>query len=306
MASINIKYDEEFITNKSGSKLFSCSWLPQDQEPKALILLLHGYAMDTTISMKGTATRLANAGYGVYGMDYIGHGRSDGLPGYVPDIDQLVDDLTTHYSNVCEREENRNKKRFLMGESMGGAMVLLLHRKKPDFWDGAVLIAPMCKFADNMKPGPIAVTVFSGLAKLVPTWRLPASQDIIEAAVRSNPYFYKDPPRLKTAQLLYNITVDLESRLHEVTLPFLVVHGGDDKVTDPAVSKLLYDTSASTDKTFKLYEGMWHALSYGELPENIDIVFKDIISWVDERLAANANANAAANANANAAQAKAS
>lgn len=35
--------------------------------------------------------------------------------------------------------------RFLLGESMGGAVVLLLARKKPDFWDGAVLVAPMCK-----------------------------------------------------------------------------------------------------------------------------------------------------------------
>ena len=28
---------------------------------------------------------------------------------------------------------------------MGGAVALLLHRKQPDFWDGAVLVAPMCK-----------------------------------------------------------------------------------------------------------------------------------------------------------------
>lgn len=44
-----------------------------------------------------------------------------------------------------EREENKGKKRFLVGESMGGAVVLLLARKKPHFWDGAVLVAPMCK-----------------------------------------------------------------------------------------------------------------------------------------------------------------
>jgi len=41
--------------------------------------------------------------------------------------------------------DNTKKKRFLMGESMGGAVVLLLHRKKPEFWDGGILIAPMCK-----------------------------------------------------------------------------------------------------------------------------------------------------------------
>lgn len=32
-----------------------------------------------------------------------------------------------------------------MGESMGGAVVLLLHRKNPHYWDMAVLVAPMCK-----------------------------------------------------------------------------------------------------------------------------------------------------------------
>jgi len=31
---------------------------------------------------------------------------------------------------------------------MGGAVVLLLARKKPDFWDGAVLVAPMCKVSN--------------------------------------------------------------------------------------------------------------------------------------------------------------
>ena len=45
----------------------------------------------------------------------------------------------------AERKENRNKLRILMGESMGGAMVLCLHRKMPAFWDGAILVAPMCK-----------------------------------------------------------------------------------------------------------------------------------------------------------------
>ena len=28
---------------------------------------------------------------------------------------------------------------------MGGAVALLLHKKDPSFWNGAVLVAPMCK-----------------------------------------------------------------------------------------------------------------------------------------------------------------
>lgn len=49
---------------------------------------------------------------------------------------------TLHFS---EKKENRSKKRFLYGFSMGGAVVLQLHRKDPLYWDGAVLLSPMCK-----------------------------------------------------------------------------------------------------------------------------------------------------------------
>lgn len=72
---------------------------------------------------------------------------------------------------------------------------------------------------------------------------------------------------------------------NQVTFPFFVGHGEADKVTDPAVSKLLYETATSFDKTFKLYPEMWHALTYGEFRENTDTVFADIISWIDGRIA---------------------
>jgi alpha-beta hydrolase superfamily lysophospholipase len=69
----------------------------------------------------------------------------------------------------------------------------------------------------------------------------------------------------------------------QVTLPFLIVHGGADMVTDPSVSELLYRSAASEDKAFKLYPGMWHALTSGESPDNIRTVFQDIISWLNKR-----------------------
>ncbi|CAL9098147.1 unnamed protein product [Musa textilis] len=71
-----------------------------------------------------------------------------------------------------------------------------------------------------------------------------------------------------------------------VSLPFMIVHGGEDIVIDPSVSKLLYETASSEDKTFKLYPGMWHALTSGEPPESIDLVFSDIDAWLDRRRAA--------------------
>jgi acylglycerol lipase len=46
---------------------------------------------------------------------------------------------------MSEKPENKMKKRFIYGFSMGGTVVIQLHRKDPTYWDGAVLLAPMCK-----------------------------------------------------------------------------------------------------------------------------------------------------------------
>ena len=53
------------------------------------------------IEITGTGLRLAKAGFGVYGMDYEGHGKSDGLQGLVPNFDDVVTDCSHHYTSIC-------------------------------------------------------------------------------------------------------------------------------------------------------------------------------------------------------------
>ncbi|XP_025827418.1 caffeoylshikimate esterase-like [Panicum hallii] len=295
MADDDIKYEEEFVLNARGMSLFTCQWRPSTIiEPKALIFLCHGYAMECSISMRGTGTRLAQAGFAVHGMDYEGHGKSSGLQGYITSFNDIVVDCSKHFASVCEKLEYKNQRRFLLGESMGGAIVLMLHRKEPTYWDGAILVAPMCKIVEDMKPHPIMISILSKLSNVIPTWRIIPNEDIIDRAikseewreeVRNNHYCYKGKPRLKTGYELFMASLDIESNLDKVTLPFIIVHGGGDAVTDPSVSEALYTLAESKDKTLKLYPGMCHALTSGEPKENIDIVFADIIKWLNERAA---------------------
>ncbi|MBA0569048.1 hypothetical protein Golob_006508 [Gossypium lobatum] len=79
------------------------------------------------------------------------------------------------------------------------------------------------------------------------------------------------------------MSIEVEQRLNEVSLPFIILQGEDDKVTDKTVSQQLYDAASISDKTLKLYPGMWHGLLYGETPENTEIVFSDITDWLNQR-----------------------
>jgi len=290
-----VKYEEEFIQSSQGVKLFTCRWVPADRQAKALICLCHGYGIECSIFMKDTGVRLAKAGYAVFGIDYEGHGKSAGTQCYIKSFDDLVADCATFFRSVAEGVEYREKARFLYGESMGGAVALLIHRKQPNYWSGAVLVAPMCKITEELIPPPLVLSILWTLTAIIPTWKLMPTQDITDVGIkdpdkrmelRSNPYLYRGRPRLKTAFELLMTSLDIEKRLDEVMLPFLIVHGEDDKVTDPSVSKLLYASAKSLDKTLKLYPNMWHGLTYGEPPEHIELVFSDIIAWLGKRSAA--------------------
>ena len=52
-------------------------------------------------------------------------------------------------------------------------------------------------------------------------------------------------------------------------------------VTDPQVSKFLYEKASTKDKTLKLYDGSYHSILEGEPDDRISTAINDIISWLD-------------------------
>jgi acylglycerol lipase len=64
-------------------------------------------------------------------------------------------------------------------------------------------------------------------------------------------------------------------------VPFLVLHGTADSVTDPTASQKLYEESSSSDKSIKLYEGFSHDLLFE--PER-EAITEDIIQWLNSRV----------------------
>ncbi|KAG6555390.1 hypothetical protein Mapa_002616 [Marchantia paleacea] len=291
-AAASVQYQEAYIVNDRGMKQFVCSWQPADQEPKALVFMCHGYGMECSVYMKDNGERLARAGYAVHGIDYEGHGKSSGKKCFIPSFDNLVSDCTSYFLSIQDRRENKDKRSFLYGESMGGAVALLVSRKEPTRWKGMVLVAPMCKISEKMRPSPFVIATLSRLSAFIPTWKIVPGADVYDQAfklpdkrekIRSNKLLYHGKPRIKTAMEMYHTSCDLEERLDEVTLPFLLLHGQADTVTDPEISKTLFDTAKSFDKSMKLYPGLWHGLTAAESDQDIDMVFQDMIHWLNER-----------------------
>ncbi|KAL7232046.1 hypothetical protein ACSBR2_010127 [Camellia fascicularis] len=286
-----VKMNESYEVNSRGVEIFTKSWLPKTCPPKAIIYYCHGYGDTCTFLAEGIARKLVFSGYGVFAMDYPGFGLSEGLHGYIPSFDILVDDVIEQYSKTKENPEFGSLPRFLFGQSMGGAVVLKVHLKQPSAWNGAILVAPMCKIADDMVPPRLLTQILIGVAKFLPKQKLVPQKDLAELAFRDlhkrelaayNVVAYKHKPRLQTAVELLRTTQEIERRLEEVSLPLLILHGEADVVTDVSVSKSLYEKASSSDKKLNLYKEAYHSLLDGEPDDMIIRVFDDIISWLDE------------------------
>ena len=97
--------------------------------------------------------------------------------------------------------------------------------------------------------------------------------------MRNNPFAMNSKPRLTTAySLAFQCPEWLESRLPFISLPFIILHGAADTVTDPAFSQKMYDVAKSHDKTLRLYDDTLHAECMLKEP-----AFRDLEVWFSTR-----------------------
>ena len=97
----------------------------------------------------------------------------------------------------------------------------------------------------------------------------------------SDPLVYTGSIRVRTGYEILRITSYLQQNLRKLRVPFFVLHGTADTVTDPEASQKLYAEASSTDKTIKLFDGFLHDLLFE--PER-EAIMKDIIEWLNCRV----------------------
>lgn len=119
--------DAPFLTTR-GVKLHSRTWEPTGAaQPKAVFFFFHGLtdylfgSEDDCMlpSFHARAKRLTAWGGVCTGVEFEGHGRSDGLHGYFESYTKLVDDVEQYLDEVI-LVKWPGAPVFILAESMGG------------------------------------------------------------------------------------------------------------------------------------------------------------------------------------------
>ncbi|PKA66294.1 hypothetical protein AXF42_Ash006991 [Apostasia shenzhenica] len=224
--------------NSRNLRNFTQWWIPLPSTAPVIgiVAVVHGYTVQLT------AVNIAKAGFAVCAIDHQGHGYSDGLVAHIPDVNPVVDDCISFFDSFRAWYPS-SLPCFLYSESLGSAIALLIHLRSAvgaSGWDGAVLNGTMCWISAKFKPPWPLEHLLWLAAAAVPTWQVvPTRGSIPEVSFKvewkrqlaiASPNRPKGRPRATTAQELLRVCREVQSRFEEITMPLLIVHGGDDVV----------------------------------------------------------------------------
>lgn len=283
-AVAGVTRSEAEFQGKDGVQLFSQAWRPA--APTAAFIMVHGLK-DHSARYAELAGRLAGEGFAVHALDLRGHGRSAGERSRVDSLADHVADLAIFVERVKQAEPGLPV--FLMGHSMGGAVVTTFVLDEPDAVQGLVLSAAALQLGPEVSPKLVRLT--RKIARKHPQWRVLnlkakffSRDPAVVAEVKGGDPLV-DPKKIpaSTAAALIDAIDRIQAEAGELRLPLLLLHGEADRITPPAGSRHVHDKAASPDKTLHLYPGNYHDLLHE--PDHTQVL-NDLSSWLRAHAAA--------------------
>lgn len=226
-------------------------------------------------------------GYAVCTFDHRGHGKSDGLRGYVNRFQDFIDDLDIFSRQVQQLYSGLPV--FLFAHSIGTTISLAYISGHSEGFSGMVLSAAYTRPGSSVTRSSIVIarvlsTLFPKLG-VAPIDDSTISRDnqVVEA-YNNDPLVYRGKIRARLgAELINTMERVLPQKIKYITLPVLIMHGSEDRLSNIQGSSFVYDTIGSTDKTIKIYNGFYHEIL--NEPERAQALH-DIEIWLAAHLSA--------------------
>lgn len=268
------------FTSYDDLPLYYQFWIPE--QACATVLLLHGYG-DHSGRYANVATALAGRGYAVWVCDLRGYGHSAGKRAQVSHFQDYVDDLSAFVQFV--RRQDAPDPFYLLGNSMGSLVALRYAVDHQAELAGLILTSPAFRLDDGVFPllkmvSPLASMLTPALAVMPVDLSLLNRDPVMVSAYKEDPLNYQG--RLH-ARLGYEMNLTaraVQQYARRVTLPFLLVVGEADRISNPQAAYEMFEAAASPDKTLKRYPGLYHDVLHE--PEYPAIVAM-IAEWIDRQ-----------------------
>jgi alpha-beta hydrolase superfamily lysophospholipase len=277
-----MKQQEGFFKGVRDANIYFQSWLPES-ELKAVLLIVHGLAEHSGRYMN-VINHFVPLGYAVYGIDHLGHGKSDGTRVYVKRFDDYTNTLKVYFDMI--RRWQPDKPIFLVGHSMGGLISVVYLLDHQTELTGAVLSGAAVKAPSNITPAILIVGKM--LSALAPRFGLlgldvdgVCRDPVVVQAYVNDPLVHTGKITARLSAEMLKAMLYVSGQATKIMLPIMIVQGSADKLVDPAGAKMLYDVVSSADKEIRIYDGFYHEV-FNE-PDH-EKVLRDVEIWLEAHL----------------------
>ena len=252
----------------TGAPLCSYDFQPKE-EPRAVVVFLHGVG-EHARRYDGFFRLLNSKKIHVVTYDCVGHGASDGLPGYIHSFDDVVKDARGVLRRTRERFGG-GVPVVLCGQSFGGLVAATVAAMEGAEGDGALDGLVLTAASVDVHWTPVlraqaavgaALAAAAPKARWVPAVRLEdmTSDAATLESYASDPYVQLGGVRCKTAYEILRGFRSLRNRYQSVRCPLLVLHGGDDACADKNAARRLVSEALSSTKEYVEFAGMHHLI----------------------------------------------
>ena len=271
-----------FVPSADGTALFFRRW-PAENWNSRVVAVLHGIGYHSG-PYKVIADALNPGGTDVYGLDARGHGLSQGRRGFLGTPTEVVADLTAIVERV--RRERPNARIFLLGDSMGADLALCYAKNHSRDLAGLVLLAPALNLhlsqylsLESMRLFPnLLFGIRKPVINLVNSRLEDSTRDAdFVARRRADPLAYKNVSfgyLLDAQRLVWDWRWAIAPK---VTVPLLIIKGGQDRVVSHSQCVSFHRRSAALDKRLEVFPEVRHTTLWD--PQNSEIL-KLIGDWI--------------------------
>jgi alpha-beta hydrolase superfamily lysophospholipase len=258
-------------------------WAPEESEPQAAILCVHGLGLHNG-SYTEFGKRMSKLGYVVYAVDMRGFGSYKDSEGKEQvDFDGCLADIKATLK-VLHRAHPKLPV-YLLGESMGGAIVIHATAAFPELIDGTVSSVPS---GSRFKQGKSAMSVAmhaleGGLNKQFDVGSGVIKQATVKPELREA--WGSDPlNRLNLSPRELMIFQNFMDHNHNVaplikSTPVLVVQGCKDKLVKPEGTVELFNELGTSDKRIQLVQNGEHLIF--EEGQASDAALDSLTNWLE-------------------------
>jgi len=224
---------------------------------------------------------LTEIGVRVIAPDHVGHGRSEGLRGYVQTIEIIHDDVSDLVLKA--HAASPNLPLFLFGHSMGGVIAIQVAERHQDLIRGLILSGPALHIANTPKFLQYLSPIPAILLPKVPFLPLKSSavsrDPEASKRYREDPFNYVGKVRFGTGWQLIRGGRMAFSVAGNIHLPVWVGHGRGDGLAGLSGTREFLGKIKSSDITYRdIPEARHEILNEPEGPSLI----KEICEWVRE------------------------